>query len=231
MSSPFLSCIYFQFSSSTFVCQIWHTIFTKAPFTHRRLGRRFMAIRHSAMLREERVSTVFNPQVIRHSSAVIREDRGEPPENLTKFNFYGGLKWNVFIRVRNAVHRVKNALVRDNTVLHRRYPPDVTRCYHGCWRSLHGERRCEREWTRSISNRHEKLNMFNFSCDRRGLKMDRAHSRHHPPVPARCRHGRWRSLRGERRCEREWTRSISNRQEKLIGDFRNVFKLMDISSA
>ena len=25
--------------------------------------------------------------------------------------------------------------------------------------------------------------------------------------------------------------SISNRQEKLIGDFRNVFKLMDISSA
>ena len=42
----------------------------------------------------------------------------------------------------------------------------LSRCYHGRWRSLHGERRREREWTRSISNRHdrhEKLNMFNFS--------------------------------------------------------------------
>ena len=46
-----------------------------------------MAVRHSAMLREERVNTVFNPPVIRHSSAVIRVDRGEPPEKLTMFNF------------------------------------------------------------------------------------------------------------------------------------------------
>ena len=37
---------------------------------------------------EERVNTVFNPQsfVTQRSSAVIREDRGEPPE-----------KWNMFI--------------------------------------------------------------------------------------------------------------------------------------
>ena len=35
----------------------------------------------------KRVSTVFNPQVIRHSSAVIREDRGEPPEKIIMFNF------------------------------------------------------------------------------------------------------------------------------------------------
>ena len=43
----------------------------------------------------------------------------------------------------------------------------VTQCYLRRWRSLHcSERHCEREGTQSISNRqdrHEKLNMFNFS--------------------------------------------------------------------
>ena len=39
--------------------------------------------------------------------------------------------------------------------------------------------------------------------------MDRVHSRRYPPVVTRCYHGRWRSLHGEWRCEREWTRSIS----------------------
>ena len=86
-------------------------------------------------------------------------------KNSTCLIFHGGLKWTVFIRVRTTVHRVKTANIRDNTAL---WPADnggVTRCYHGHWRSLHGERRCEREWTRSISHRHfhqDKLNMIFF---------------------------------------------------------------------
>ena len=65
------------------------------------------------------VKTVFNQSpVIRHSSAVIREDLGEPPEkNQTCLICRGCLKWSVFIRLRNAVHGVKNARVRDNNVI------------------------------------------------------------------------------------------------------------------
>ena len=37
-----------------------------------------MAVWHSAM---------HAPPVIRHSSAVVREDRGEPPEKLNMLNF------------------------------------------------------------------------------------------------------------------------------------------------
>ena len=81
-----------------------------------------------------------------------------------------GLKCTVFIRICNPVHRVKNVSVPwyqlDNTVLRRRYQPVVTRCYHGCWQSLHGERLGEREWTRSISNPHEILNILIFRGDR-----------------------------------------------------------------
>ena len=38
----------------------------------------------------------------------------------------------------------------------------LSRCYHGRWRSLHGERRWEREWTRSISHRHKNLTWLIF---------------------------------------------------------------------
>ena len=87
---------------------------TKASFTHRWFRRRFGIPPCPA---EERVlKHCIQSQVIRHSSAVIC---GELPEQSTCLIFcggLGGLKWTVFMCVRNAVHRVKNASVRDNVI-------------------------------------------------------------------------------------------------------------------
>ena len=65
-------------------------------------------------------------------------------------------------------YRVHIVRVREENMTGgwRRCDTVLSRCYYGRWRSLHAERRCEREWTRCISirqKRHEKLNMFNFS--------------------------------------------------------------------
>ena len=76
-------------------------------------------------------------------------------KNLTFIIFCGSLKWTVFIRVCTIVYRVKNASVCDNTVMRPADNGGVTQCYRGVnrgrLRSLHGGRRCEREWARSIS--------------------------------------------------------------------------------
>ena len=89
---------------------------------------------------------------------------------------------DVFIRVRNAVHRVKNAIVRDNNV--------ITPCY-------------DRRITARMNTVHFKPprppNMFNFSWRSWRFEVDRVHSRRYPPDVTRCYHGRWRSLHGERR--------------------------------
>ena len=58
------------------------------------------------------------------------------------------------------------------TAVIRRSQHGVITLYHGRWRSLHGERRCEREWTQFISNchdRHENLNMVSLLAVPRGL--------------------------------------------------------------
>ena len=66
-----LSCTYMYFSNYNDLCTTKRICLNQEPivkgvakalFTHRRLRRRFMAVRHSAMLREECVNTLFNPQ-------------------------------------------------------------------------------------------------------------------------------------------------------------------------
>ena len=110
---------------------------------------------------------VLTPYSIPSHPSLIRSDpwrpQGTARKKLTMFNF----SWRSWRFEMDRVHS-------------RRYPPVVTRCYHvvitddGVLYTVngvananeHGERRCEREWTRSISNRHEILNMVNFSARR-----------------------------------------------------------------
>ena len=92
-----------------------------------------MAVRHSAMLCEERVNTVFN--LLSSVTHPQWRPRGAARNILIFRGGRGGLKWTVFIRVRNAVHRVKNASVSDNNVITPCYDRRITDTVHGGLRS------------------------------------------------------------------------------------------------
>ena len=80
-------------------------------------------------------------------------------------------------------------------------------------------------YTRSMcQNPYKWANMFNFSWDRRGLKLSRLPPLRRSQLPCFTDDGR---PYGQRRYEQFFTVPFLNRRWKLIGDFRNVFKLMD----
>ena len=193
--------------SSSFLIRLWvKFLFTqyslicggKAPFTHRRLGRQFMAIHGGMAFRNDPPGNVLEPYSIPKSS-------GTHPRWSVKT---GGKKID---RVHPRLsHRYSPCTDRQHPYYTAVIRRSLSRMLAVCTRWMAARTRMNTVHF----NRPWKIKHVWFSGGSPGSP------------PDHC--GWWRSIPRERRCECEWTWFHSNRQEKLIGDFRNVFKLMDI---